>query len=91
MPPQSLETSIGNWVPGARKLPEPKIEQLKVKDISVAPQMREHFNEEDISGLADSIRSFGLINPLIVAKMNESLARQYLSLANEIWGKVAYF
>ena len=47
------------------------VSQAKVKDIKASPfQPRRHFDEEQIQELAASIRERGLIQPLVVRKVN---------------------
>ncbi len=48
-----------------------RVIQAKVKDIKASPfQPRRHFDEEQIQELAASIRERGLIQPLVVRKVN---------------------
>jgi ParB family chromosome partitioning protein len=45
------------------------IKEIPLAEISVNPlQPREYFNEESIKGLADSIKSMGVINPITVRR-----------------------
>ncbi len=53
--------------------------------------MREYFDEEEINELASSIESAGLINPIVVCRMDETLAKEYLAFTNNIWRRQRSF
>lgn len=51
---------------------EPKLQRLSIEQIKPNPaQPRKHFSEESLEELAESIREFGLIQPVVVRRMND--------------------
>ncbi len=51
---------------------ELKLQRLPIERIQPNPaQPRKHFSEESLNELADSIREYGLIQPIVVRRMND--------------------
>ncbi len=51
---------------------ELKLQRLPIERIKPNPsQPRKHFSEESLNELADSIREYGLIQPIVVRRMND--------------------
>lgn len=63
-----------NLFPSIRSLPraQRQLERIPLRAVSTNPnQMRADFDEESIRALADSIRRYGLLSPLIVRRTEE--------------------
>jgi ParB family transcriptional regulator, chromosome partitioning protein len=75
-------------VPEPRKQHSESIFQIEVDKIKSNPyQPRRHFNDEDLQGLAQSIREFGIIQPIVVSKVTKETdhgtAVEYQLIAGE--------
>ena len=87
LPPRMARQALGKGLGALIKKTEPRntegttlpqidegrVIMAKVDEIQASPfQPRRHFNEEHITELADSIRERGLVQPLIVRKVNNT-------------------
>ena len=69
-----IETAYDN------NIPENGIKQLEIYDIDVNPyQPRKVFDEEKLTELSDSIKEHGLLQPIVVTKVND----KYILVAGE--------
>ncbi len=70
-PSSSLQKEASRPVGGEKKEhPHESVFQIEVEKIKPNPfQPRHEFNDEELEGLAQSIREFGIIQPLVVSKI----------------------
>lgn len=78
----ALGKGLGAYLPEAKELLNKNvITEIKLEEISANPyQPREFFDEEALNELADSIRSFGIIQPLT---LRQTAPRQYQIISGE--------
>jgi len=77
MAQRGLGRGLGALIPNLNKSPEvtenieSRVFELGIEQIGPnKKQPRQNFNEESLSELSDSIREFGIIQPIIVRKLN---------------------
>ena len=75
--PQNFDNSILSE-------PDERIQMVSVESLQANPeQPRQHFDKNDLADLADSIKQYGILQPLVATPLSDGVKDEYYLIAGE--------